>query len=139
MIDEVVPWEGGVPLGVLTEIMIANRLLNPHALYRIGKWAEKAGLTDYYGVSAAQLNDDLLGRVLERLAKHAEAIEVALVARCIKVFKLRVNQIHFDITDVELYGAYEQTFAEGQTPPTPMPAYGRTKSGRKNVKRIGLG
>jgi transposase len=139
IINEVVPWEGGVPLGTLVEIMIANRLLNPQALYRIGEWTRKAGLTDYYGVTAEQLNDDILGRALERLAKHAEAIEAALVTRMIKVFKVQVKQIHFDITDVELYGAYEQQVPQGQTPPTPQPAYGRTKSGRKNVKQIGLG
>jgi transposase len=66
-------------------------------------------------------------------------VEAALVTAMIKTFRVQVNQIHFDITDVELYGAYEQQFAEGQTPPTPLPAYGRTKSGRKNVKQIGLG
>ena len=139
IINEVVPWEGGVPLGTVTEIMIANRLLNPQALYRIGEWAEKAGLTDYYGVTAEQLNDDLLGRTLERLAQHASVIEAALVTRMIKVFKVQVKQIHFDITDVELYGVYEQQLPEGQLAATPLPAYGRTKSGRKNVKQIGLG
>ena len=138
-INEVVPWEGGVPLGTVAEIMIANRLLNPQAMYRIGEWAQEAGLTDYYGVTVKQLNDDLLGRALERLAQHAAVVEAALVTRMIKVFKVQVNQIHFDITDVELYGVYEQQGAEGQTPPTPQPAYGRTKSGRKNVKQIGLG
>jgi transposase len=139
IINEVVPWEGGVPLGTLAEIMIANRLLNPQALFRVGEWAEKAGLTNYYGVTAEQLNDDLLGRALERLAKHAAAVETALVTKMIKAFKVQVNQVHFDVTDVELYGAYERQVPEGQTPPTPQPAYGRTKSGRKNVKQIGLG
>jgi len=136
-IDEWVPWEGEVPLGTLVEIMIANRLLQPKALFRVGDWAQKAGLTDYYGVTAEQLNDDRLGRALERLNGHADAVQCGLVTRAIKVFKLRVNQIHFDITGVELYGAYE--LAEGETPTTPMPAYGHTKSGRKNVKQIQLG
>jgi transposase len=139
IIDEVVPWEGGVPLGTLVEIMIANRLLNPQALYRIGAWAQTAGLTDYYGVTAEQLNDDLLGRGLERLARYAAVVEAALVTRMVQVFKVQVKQIHFDITDVELYGAYEQQTVEGQALPTPQPAYGRTKSGRRNVKQIGLG
>ena len=70
-------------------------------------------------MTAEQLNDDLLGRGLERLAKHATVVEAALVTRMIKVFKVQVNQIHFDITDVELYGAYERHLAEGQAPPTP--------------------
>jgi transposase len=139
IINEVVPWEGGVPLGTLAEILIANRLLNPQALFRIGEWADKAGLTDYYGVAAEQLNDDLFGRALERLAKYSEVVEAALVTKMIQVFKVQVKQIHFDITDVELYGAYEQQVPEGQTPPTPQPAYGRTKSGRRNVKQIGMG
>ncbi len=139
IINKVVPWEGGVPLGTLVEIMIANRMLNPEALYRIGDWAKEAGLTDYYGLLAKQLNDDLLGRALERLAKYRNVIEAAVVTEMIKTFKVQVNQVHFDITDVELYGAYAQQFAAGQTPPTPLPTYGRTKSGRKNVKQIGLG
>jgi transposase len=138
-INEVVPWEGVVPLGTVVEIMIANRLLSPAPMYRVGAWAKEAGLTMYYRVTAEQLNDDLLGRALERVAKHADVIEAALITRAIKVFKLEVNQIHFDITDVELYGAYEQASADGKTLPTPLPTYGRTKSGRKNVKQIGMG
>ena len=139
IIDELVPWEGNVPLGTLTEILVINRLLQPKAMFRIGDWAAKAGLTDYYGVSAEQLNDDLLGRALERLAKHREAAEPGVVVRAIKTFRLRVSQIHFDLTDVELFGAYDIKLAEGETPPRPLPAYGRTKSGRKNVKQINLG
>jgi transposase len=138
-INAVVPWEGGVPLGTVAEILIANRLLSPAPMYRLGAWAKEAGLTAYYRVTAEQLNDDLFGRALERFAKFADVIEAALVTRAIKVFKLQVNQIHFDITDVELYGAYEQVSVQGRTPPTPLPTYGRTKSGRKNVKQIGMG
>ena len=87
-IDDVVPWEGEVALGTLVEIMIANRLLHPRALFRIGDWAQQAGLTDYYGLTAEQLNDDRLGRALERLAVHAPTIQAALVLKMIKVFKL---------------------------------------------------
>ena len=43
IINEVVPWEGDVPLGTVVEIMIANRLLSPEPLYRIGQWREKPG------------------------------------------------------------------------------------------------
>jgi hypothetical protein len=39
IINEVVPWEGGVPLGTLAEIMIANRLLAPEPL-----WAKKGSV-----------------------------------------------------------------------------------------------
>src|SRR5262249_49566803 len=49
------------------------------------------------------------------------------------------TQVHYDITDVALFGAYAIEVPEGETPPTPLPAYGRTKSGRKNVKQIQVG
>ena len=52
VIDENIPWEGEVPLGILVEIMVCNRLLNPKAQYKIGEWAKSAGVCDYYGVTA---------------------------------------------------------------------------------------
>ncbi|HJZ55187.1 MAG TPA: IS1634 family transposase [Gemmataceae bacterium] len=138
-IDELVPWEGDVPLGTLVEVLIANRLLQPKALFRVGPWAQAAAVTDAYGVTAEQLNDDRLGRALERLAAHAPDIQAALVLKAIERFDLDVTQVHYDLTTVELYGAYEVETAGGQPPPTPMPAYGRTKSGRKHVKQVQCG
>jgi transposase len=140
IVDELVPWEGNVPLGTLAEILILNRMLNPKAIVRVGEWAGKSGVTEYYGVTAEQLNDDLLGRALERLSEYRCEIEAALVLVCIRKFGLDVAHVHFDITGVELYGSYErQTPAEGKEPASLQPAYGRTKSGRKNVKQIQLG
>lgn len=140
IVEEAVPWEGNVPLGTLAEILILNRMLNPKALMRVGEWAQKAGVAEYYGVSAEQLNDDLLGRALERLSEYQAQVEAALVMASILKFGLDVAHVHFDITGVELYGNYErQTPAEGEESVSPQPAYGRTKSGRKNVKQIQLG
>src|SRR6476620_5857967 len=122
-IDGLVPWEGDVPLGTLVEVLVANRLLQPKALFRIGPWAQSAALTDYYGLTAARLNDDRLGRALERLATHAPTIQAALVLKAIDRFGLDVTQVHYDLTTVELYGAYESEAAGGQPPPAPKPAY----------------
>jgi transposase len=138
-VNELVPWEGEVPLGTLVEVLVANRLLRPQALFRVDQWAQTAAVTDYFDLEPGQLNDDRLGRALERLAARADRIQAALVLRAIREFQLDVSQIHYDITDVELYGAYEHEIPQGQSPPTPLPAYGRTKSGRKNVKQIQLG
>ena len=138
-INAVVPWEGEVPLGTVVEALVANRLLEPKALFRVDHWAQSSGVAGYLGLEPGQLNDDRLGRSLERLAKHAEQIQTALVLTAIREFDLDVSQIHYDITSVELFGAYEADLAEGATPPTPQPTYGHTKSGRKNVKQIQLG
>jgi transposase len=138
-IDRLVPWEGEIPLGTLVEVLITNRLLRPKALFRVGQWAQTAALTDSYDRTVEQLNDDRLGRALERLAQHADTIQAALVLKAIEQFQLDVHQIHYDLSDVELYGAYEIPLKEGQAPPTPLPTYGRTKSGRKHVKQIQFG
>jgi transposase len=151
-IDRLVPHEGEVSLGALAEILIANRLLRPQALYRIGDWARQAAVTDFYGLTTEQLNDDRLGRALERLAEHADAVQAALVLRAIEAFELNVTQIHYDITSVELYGAYEpqqaansaataaaRPAAADATGTPPRPAYGRTKSGKRHVKQVQLG
>ena len=37
-----VPWKGEVPLGDLVEILVANRLLEPKPIYKVGSWATKA-------------------------------------------------------------------------------------------------
>jgi Domain of unknown function (DUF4277) len=138
-IDRLVPYEGDVPLGTLAEVLIANRLLRPKALFRIGDWARQAALTDYFRLTPGQLNDDRLGRALERLAEHSDSVQAALVLRAIQEFDLDVSQVHYDITSIELFGAYQQEVAQGDAPPAPRPAYGRTKSGRKYVKQVQLG
>jgi len=135
-INRLVPWEGNVPLGTVVEIMIINRLLAPTPLFRVGEWAEKAGVTDYYGLQGSQLNDDLLGRGLERIQEHVDGVQADLVVNAVRGWKVDVSEVHYDITTAELYGAYANTTPEGETPPTPQPTYGHTKSGRKNVKQI---
>src|SRR5262245_59558146 len=91
-IDRLAPYEGEVPLGAVAEVLIANRLLRPKALFRIGDWARQAALTDYFGLTPEQLNDDRLGRALQRLAQHADAVQAALVLRAIREFGLNVSQ-----------------------------------------------
>jgi transposase len=139
-VDELAPYQGDVPLGTLVEVMVLNRLLQPKAMFKIGEWAENASVTDYFGLTAEQLNDDRLGRALERIAEHGDQIQMALVLTAINEFDLDVSQIHYDITSVELYGAYETNDdTKDEQPPSPRPAYGHTKSGRKNVKQIQQG
>jgi transposase len=157
-VDELVPWEGDVPLGILVEILILNRLLSPKPLFRVGEWARQAAVTEYYGLTEQELNDDRLGRALERLNEHRVSVQAGLVANAVKKYRLDVRQIHYDISNVELFGDYERQLAkaasreeadgeqtvgdsaaEREAVAGPRPAYGRTKSGRKNVKQIQFG
>jgi transposase len=163
LIDENIPWEGDVPLGTIVEVMVCNRMLNPKAQYKIGEWASRSGVCDYYDVTPEQLNDDRLGRALERIAKHVFSVQSQLVLHLITSFKLNISNIHYDISNVELYGAYERQLQENAEKQAdlqkqseaagaevaatasdaradgPQPKYGKTKSGRKNVKQVQFG
>lgn len=101
LIDENIPWEADVPLGSIVEVMVCNRLINPKAQYKIAEWASRAGVCDYYDVTVEQLNDDRLGRALERVAKHFFSVQSQLVLHLIKSFNLNVSNIHYDISNVE--------------------------------------
>ena len=106
IVDQVAPWDGDVPLGTLVEVLVTNRLLNPKAMYAVGDWAAQASVTDYFGLTAEQLNDDRLGRALERVAEHGMELQSAATLRVVKQWQLKVNQVHYDISNAELYGAY---------------------------------
>ena len=150
ILDRVVPWDGDVPLGSLVEVLVTNRLLNPKAMYAVGDWAAGAAVTDYFGLTAAQLNDDRLGRALERVADHGAELQSAATLAAVKHWQLKVKQIHYDISNAELYGAYPdaQPAADAdpgsgpspaKVPIVPFPTYGRTKSGRDDVKQVQFG
>lgn len=150
IVDEHVPWEGDVPLGALVEVLVTNRLLDPQALYAVGHWAASAAVTDYFSVTAEQLNDDRLGRALERIAEHGLEVQSAATLAIVKRWRLKVEQVHYDISTAELYGAYPGALPAANadpgsgpspvhTPAVPFPTYGRTKSGRNDVKQVQFG
>lgn len=150
ILDQVVPWDGDVPLGTLVEVLVVNRLLEPKAMYAVGDWAKTAAVTDYFGLSAEQLNDDRLGRALERIADHGLEAQSAATLAAVKKWKLKTNQIHYDISNAELYGAYpnaqpaaDADAGTGPSPTTvpivPFPTSGHTKSGRDDVKQVQFG
>jgi hypothetical protein len=123
IVDQVVPWEGAVPLGTLVEVLVVNRLLNPKAMYAVGHWAQQAAVTDYFGLTTEQLNDDRLGRALERIAEHGPAVQSAATLAAVTQWGLKVKQIHYDISTAELYGAYDQAqpAADGDPGTGPSP------------------
>jgi transposase len=138
-VDAAVPWEGEVPLGDLVEILVANRLLDPKPLYKLGSWATRSTLADFYNLTEQQLHDDRIGRALERLADHGDKVQAELVLLAIQEFGLDVSQVHYDLSTVELYGDYSDHQDTQADEAAPRPTYGRSKSGRKDLKQIQFG
>jgi hypothetical protein len=82
-IDRVLPARGRAQLSVgeVAAALIASRLCSPSPLYDVAGWASGAALQELFGIPAALLNDDRLGRGLEALAVQAEPLRGALAAR----------------------------------------------------------
>src|SRR5262249_18436424 len=81
---------------------------------------------------------------------HGPAAQSAATLAAVKQWRLKTKQIHYDISTAELYGAYPHAQpaadADKGTGPSPpqlplvaFPTYGRTKSGRDDVKQVQFG
>jgi hypothetical protein len=110
-VDRVLPARGRARLSVgeVAAALIASRLCSPSPLYDVAGWASAAAVQELFGIPAALLNDDRLGRGLEALAVHAEPLRGALAARAIERFGIDVGRLHVDLTTLRVAGAYESS------------------------------
>jgi hypothetical protein len=110
-IDRALPQRGRAQLsaGEVAAALCCSRLCSPSPLYDIAGWASGAALQELLGIPPALLNDDRLGRGLETLAVHAEALRGALAARAIERFGIETGRLHVDLTTLRVAGAYEQS------------------------------
>jgi hypothetical protein len=110
-IDRTLPARGRAQLSVgeVAAALVASRLCSPSPLYDVAGWASGAAVQELFGIPAALLNDDRLGRALEALAVCAEPLRGALAARAIERFGLEVGRLHVDLTTLRVAGAYEDS------------------------------
>jgi len=108
-VDRALPQRGRQQLSVGEAVaaLICSRLCSPSPLYDIAGWASGAALQELFGIPAALLNDDRLGRALETLAVYAETLRGTLAARAIERFGLDSGRLHVDLTALRVTGAYE--------------------------------
>lgn len=93
--------------GELVVALVANRLCSPSPLYDVAGWSSGAALQELFGVPPQLLDDDRLGRGLERFASHAEEVRGALAVRAIERFGIDAARLHVDLTALRMTGAYE--------------------------------
>jgi Domain of unknown function (DUF4277)/Transposase DDE domain len=121
-VDRALPQRGRQQLsaGEAVAALVCSRLCSPSPLYDIAGWASGAALQELFGIPAALLNDDRLGRALEILAVYAEALRGTLAARAIERFGIDAGRLHVDLTALRVCGAYEDSalvangWAQGQ-------------------------
>jgi hypothetical protein len=110
--------ERAVPTGQVIEVLILNRLsLRPVPISNIGAWAQTQAIEEVYGLAADVLNDDRIGRALDEIHPHLVDLWAALILRGVTAYRLRLDQVHSDVTRVAFEGAYDDvpsTTAAGQ-------------------------
>jgi Transposase DDE domain/Domain of unknown function (DUF4277) len=108
-VDRALPQRGRSQLSVGEAVaaLVCSRLCSPSPLYDIAGWASGSALQELFGIPAALLSDDRLGRALEIVAVYAETLRGTLAARAIERFGVDSGRLHVDLTALRVCGAYE--------------------------------
>jgi len=96
-------------VGEVVLALVASRMCSPSPLYDIAGWASGAAVRELLGIPPQLLNDDRLGRALERFEVYAEHVRGLLAARAIERFGADAGRLHVDLTTVRVTGAYEHS------------------------------
>ncbi len=120
--------------GQVIEALVANRLTSPAPLVRVADWARSWAVEEVFGIDPAALNDDRIGRALDAIAPELDRIVGSVGAQAIAAFGIDVSRLHWDMTSISLYGAYEQAEDDYAAP-----RFGHPKDRRPDLKQIQAG
>jgi transposase len=120
--------------GQVIEVLVANRLTSPTPLRRVEDWARTWAVPEVFGIAPAALNDDRIGRALDAIASKLDQLVGSVGAQAIAAFGLEVARLHWDMTSISLYGAYEEP-EDGFV----APRFGHPKDRRPDLKQVQTG
>lgn len=95
-------------LGLVTGVLVLNRLLAPRPLVHVETWLAGTALPDLWDFDAQQGNDDRLARALDTLAPHLDALWQDLIVAAVGTFALDLSRLAYDITSIAFCGAYTE-------------------------------
>jgi len=122
-------------------LLLKNILLSREPIYGIGEWAESYA-PDLLGLQSGelkQLNDDRVGRCLDRLFDTpVPELLTDLMRHVIEEFDLRLDELHNDSTTVSFFGAYDNAAEAGQRrgQKTLAVTFGHSKARRPDLKQL---
>ena len=104
--------------GAVAEMVVQCRLTEPTALYDMPDWAERYGMAALYDVldSAAQLNDDRIGRMLDTLYDRRAVIWGEVLGRAARVYELDLRRLHADTAPLKFAGLFADQPDEESVP-----------------------
>jgi transposase len=108
-IDRHLPTDAEFSHGSVLAILLAARLHSPTALVNVADWAREHGVEYLWNIPAHKLNDDRLGRALDAFFEHRHAILADITHEVLRLSELSLQQCHFDVTHLVLYGTYEDS------------------------------
>jgi transposase len=112
------PHEDGrtrVPTATALLVLLRNLLISREPLYGVGEWAarhepELLGLSE---TQATALNDDRIGRALDRLFDaHISALALEVAAHAVREFDVSLDELHNHSTTITFHGGYESAERE---------------------------
>lgn len=129
-----------IPTATGLLLLLRNLLLSREPIYGVGEWAERYA-PDLLGLSSGQLNhlnDDRLGRCLDRLFDTGPALLLQVVRHVVREFGVSLDELHNDSTTVSFFGAYrgadEVLRLRGR--PTIALLHGHSKDHRPDLKQL---
>jgi transposase len=131
LINRYCPTESPVDHGAVAVVLVLNRLIAPRPLYQVMDWLVGTMLSDYVGVPASKFNDDRLGRTLDALAEHTQAIWQDIASQALVRYHIDLSVLFYDLTALVMMGEY---------PDSELADYGfahNTPSDKQKVK-VGL-
>jgi hypothetical protein len=90
------------------EALVANRLTSPTSLWRVEEWARAWAVEEVFGIQPAALNDDRIGRALDAIAPNLDHIVGSVGAQAIAASGRDTARLHWEMTAISLYGAYDR-------------------------------
>ena len=94
------PGDQEVSHGTTVEILTLNRLMAPKPLYKVKEWMAETVLGDALDVGEEQMHDTRIGRTLDDLYPHLDAIWQDIAVQAVLAYDIDLRCIHYDITSV---------------------------------------
>jgi hypothetical protein len=100
------PSQAEVAHGTVALVLVLNRLMFPLPLYQVADWVGQTVVGAVLGLPAAKFNDDRLGRTLDALYPHLEAIWLEVVETAMLKAEIDLSVIFYDLTAFVAQGRY---------------------------------
>jgi transposase len=122
-------------------VLLRNLLVSRQPIYGVGEWAARHA-PDLLGLATAEidrLNDDCLGRALDRLfLADVPSLVLAVATHAVKEFNVGLDELHNDSTTVSFCGAYASAAMQQRFlgRPTLAITFGHNKDHRPDLKQL---